>query len=67
MYPFKELKKPYKPGTLFVLQGTNRPKKGNINVVPDLDSFLITTGIEDVLYEGVMKEDEFERYMVIGL
>lgn len=66
MYPFKELKKAYPEDTVFVLQGTNRPKKGNINVVPDLDSFIYTTGIEDVYYEGVMQEGEYERYMVIG-
>lgn len=66
MYPFKELRKAYPENTLFILQGTNRPKKGNINVVPDLDAFHLTTGIEDVLYEGVMKEGDYERYMVIG-
>ncbi len=66
MYPFKELKKPYPEDTLFVLQGTNRPKKGNINVVPDLDAFIMSTGIEDIYYEGTMDEDEYQRFMVIG-
>ena len=66
MYHFRKLKSQYDKNTIFCLQGTNKPKKGNINLPQTLDEFIITTGITDVLFDGVLPDDGWERYMVIG-
>jgi hypothetical protein len=66
MYHFHKIKKQYSHDTVFCLQGTNKPKKGNINLPQTLDEFIITTGITDIYFEGVLPDNGWERYMVIG-
>lgn len=66
MYHFHKLRKRHTSDTVFCLQGTSYPKKGNINLVNSLDMFISTTGLTDILYEGITLEHNYERYMVIG-
>ena len=66
MYNFAKTKKMYGEDTLFCLQGTNYPKKGNINLAKSIDAFIFSTGLTNILYQGVMPDNEYERYMVIG-
>lgn len=66
MINFYKLIKSWPEDTIKVLQGTNKHIKGNINVVENLDEFVMTTGIKDIMYEGTLELDDYERYMVIG-
>jgi len=67
LYHFYDLKQGYRPNTLFILQGTNLPKKGNINLSKNLDAFILSTGLDVILFEGEIEiEDGYKRFMVIG-
>ena len=64
MVNFKGIKAKHKPGTVFILLGTNKAQKGAINVPKSLDEFVLGTGITDIQYAGVLPND---KYMVIGI
>lgn len=66
MYHFYKVKAQYKKDVIFCLQGTNKPKKGNINLPKDVDEFIFSTGITDILYQGVYPDSGYDRFMVIG-
>jgi len=66
MIPFSKLREDHGDETLFVLQGTNKPKKGNITLTHSLEEFIASTGITDIVYKGEQEDGEYTRYMVIG-
>lgn len=66
MYDFRKMRSEYPKETKFILQGTNMPHIGNINLSADLDSFVLKSGLIDIDWEQTVVKDGYERYMVIG-
>lgn len=65
MYHMKRLVNEY-DNSLFVLQGAKNYDRGNINIHENLESFIKSTGLKDILYRGIKTIDNNDRYMVIG-
>lgn len=52
--------------TIFCLVGSNRNKKGNINVHSNLSEFIESTGLKNILYSGELTIKDETKYLVIG-
>lgn len=56
----------YQPGPLYALTSCNKPLTQHINPIEDYRDLAIKNGINDVLYEGALKIENYERYCTIG-
>ena len=63
---FSELNGNYYNNPLFALMGSNKCKRGNINVFESIDKFIESTGIKNVLYSGEKNIHGEIYYFVIG-
>ena len=55
------------PNTFYVLQSNNYTIiKDHINCKTDLNSFIESTGLNNILYSGLKSLAKYDRYMVIG-
>ena len=52
--------------TIFCMLGSNSFKKGNINVHSNIDEFIESTALKDILYSGELRLRDEMKYLVIG-
>lgn len=56
----------YKPGPLYALTSCNKKLSQHVNIIQDHRDLAIKNGINDVLYEGTLRVENYERYCTVG-
>ena len=60
--------KVYRKSCVFAIQSNNMFKiKDHTNCVNSIEELIEKSGLKSILYQGVKKFDNYERYMIIGL